>query len=54
MPQTKCAHPNCQNKVEYVVTNRTKNYDRMIDEVPVCKEHYDLLQFIDYVRIRRD
>ena len=45
----KCEFPNCQKNVEYVYSNR-KLMGRMFDTIMVCKEHYDLLLFIDHVR----
>ena len=48
MPENKCDYPNCQNKVERLFANRKMLFGAMFDKIAVCKEHYDLLLFIDY------
>ena len=53
MSENKCEYPNCQNKVEHLVANRKMLYGTMFDKIAVCKEHYDLLLFIDHAREKR-
>ena len=53
MTENKCEYPNCQNKVEQQVYNRKLLFGKMYDKISVCKEHYDLLVFIDHVRENR-
>jgi hypothetical protein len=48
MSENKCEYPNCQNKVENLFANRKMLFGTMFDKIAVCKEHYDLLLFIDH------
>jgi hypothetical protein len=48
MSEQKCEYPNCQNKVENLFANRKMLFGTMFDKIAVCKEHYDLLLFIDH------
>ena len=53
MSENKCEYPNCQNKIEHLFANRRMLYGTMFDKIAVCKEHYDLLLFIDRARENR-
>ena len=53
MSERKCEYPNCQRKVEHLFSNRKMMFGTMFDEIAVCKEHHDLLIFIDHVRETR-
>ena len=53
MSEKKCDYPNCEKKVENLFANRRMLFGTMFDKIAVCKEHYDLLLFIDHARESR-
>jgi hypothetical protein len=53
MSERKCEYPTCQRKMEHLFSNRKMLFGALFDEIAVCKEHYDLLLFIDHVSENR-